>query len=194
MSKRLTVVAVLGLLLAGLPALTQMRGQGMMAQRGAAGVGENALDLTADQMTKIRDINLKFEKQIIPLRAKLQEMRLDLLGLIETKADQKKIDAAVDAMTPVMGDVMKASLAHWANLRAVLTPDQQARLDRMMGPGMGRGLGMGQGLGMGMGRGQGRRMMNGQGFGWMMGRGDDETDEGRGWGMGMWRSMCPRWW
>jgi hypothetical protein len=192
MNRRLVAVVVLGLLVVSLPALAQMRERGMMAQRGAAaGLGGNPLDLTADQMTKIRTINLQFEKDMIALRANLQSKRLDLLSLVEAKADRKRIEAAVDTMTPAIGDILKASLAHWTEVRGVLSADQQARLDGMMGPGLGMGHSMGMGLGMGTGRG----CMQGPGDGWGMGMmGRDDDIEGHGWGMNMWRNMCPRWW
>jgi Spy/CpxP family protein refolding chaperone len=195
MKKQLFVVACLFLFLVSLPALAQMRGQGMMSGQRTGEEANNPLNLTADQMAKIRAMNLQFEKTMITLRANLQSTRLDLLGLIESDADQKKIDAAVSEMTPLMGEMIKAALGHWRDVRGVLTPDQKAQLDRRMGPGMGPGMGLGMGMGRGMmgaGLGMGRGMMGmsgGMGMGW-----DDEEDGGRGWGMGMWRDMCPRWW
>jgi hypothetical protein len=192
MRNRLSAGVFLFLFVLSLPALAQMRGQRMMGQRAVVGEGENPLGLTADQMTKIRTINLQFEKDMITLRSNLQTKRLELLGLVESNADQKNIDAAVAEMTQGMGEIIKASLAHWRNVREVLTPDQRSRLDRMMGPGMGMGFGMGMGMGMrrGMMRGWGPDM--GMGRNWM--GMDSDDDGGRGWGIGMWRNKCPRWW
>jgi hypothetical protein len=198
MIRRFYAVAIFAVLVTSLPALSLAQERGMMMHQGQGhgpGWSDNPLDLSTDQMEKIRSMRLEFQKQMIGLRADMQSKRLDLVQAIESKASQDQIGSDVDALTAAIGDVIKTSVNHWNDVRGVLTAEQQSQLDNMMGPGLGMGWGMGHGMGMGMMGGGwmgGSSCGMGQGCGMGMMGGDDR--EGRGWGRDVWRGMCPRWW
>jgi hypothetical protein len=134
---------------------SQMR-RGMM--------GNDPLQMTSEQMTKIKRMNLNYQKELIPIRMKLQEKNLELNNLMADMADQKNIEAKIEEMSAIYSDLLKKSVEHRSNILGVLTDEQKEMFNWNMGFGMGMGPGMMGMMGSGMG------MMGGT-MGGMMGCG-----------------------
>lgn len=165
-----TAALTLILVLALTPALFSQMRRGMMAN--------DPLQLTSEQMTKIRQLNLNHQKELMPIHMKLQEKNLELTNLLADMADQKKIEAKIEEMSAIYSELLKKSVEHRSNILAVLTDEQKEMFNWNTGFGMGMGPGM---MGM-MGQGQG-----------MMGAGTGMTGGMMGCGMmgGMGPWKCP---
>jgi Spy/CpxP family protein refolding chaperone len=119
----------------------------MMGQDGGFLHGRiaEALDLTDVQRDKLQAIRDGFTRKQIQMRADLAIARLDLAKVMRADLPtQSDVDAKVNAITRLQGDMMKASLAARLDARKVLTADQRKKLDdlrsqRMRGDGRGRG-------------------------------------------------------
>ncbi len=129
----------------------RMRGDwgsgGMMGQDGGFPNGRLAdeLDLTDVQRDKLQVIRDGLARKQIQMRADLAIARLDLSKLMRADLpSQSDVDAKVNAITRLQGDMMKASLTARLDSRKVLTADQRKKLEdlksqRMRGDGRGRG-------------------------------------------------------
>jgi Spy/CpxP family protein refolding chaperone len=110
-----------------------MRGTGC----GLAGMADQ-LELTKDQRKQLEDLTVNFRKEIIPLRAQMQVMHIDLQQLIRSDAKRTEIDAKIDQIGKLRTDLQKKSVGQRLAMRAVLTPEQREKAnDRpcMMGKG-----------------------------------------------------------
>ena len=119
----------------------------MMEQTGGPGGGGfgmkvmDELELTKDQRKQLEDITFNFRKGIIPLRAQLQVLNLELQKMIRTDAPRKDIDAQIDQVGKLRTDIQKQAVGNRLAMRAVLTPEQREKWDNrphMMGKGMGQ--------------------------------------------------------
>lgn len=142
------------------------------------------LDLTPEQEKKLeafREARIEesraFRDQMMKMRGELGELMKD------PKANEAKIDGAIDRMSKMRADRLKASVKSRAEWRAIFTPEQLEKMNSYRGafrgrPGMmGRGrMAMGpmglRGPARSMGPGMGRWSMRGPGrfprrpFGW----------------------------
>ena len=112
-----------------------MRGPGC----GLAGMADE-LDLTKDQRKQLEDLTVNFRKEVIPLRAQMQVMHIDLRQLTRSDAKRTEIDAKIDQIGKLRTDLQKRSVGLRLAMRAVLTPEQREKAsDRpcMMGKGKG---------------------------------------------------------
>jgi Spy/CpxP family protein refolding chaperone len=117
-------------------------GHGMgMGMRGPgcdlAGMADD-LELTKDQRKQIEDLTINFRKEMIPLRAQMQVMHIELQQLIRSDAKRTEIDAKIDQIGKLRTDLQKKSVGQRLAMRAVLTPEQREKAnDRpcMMGKG-----------------------------------------------------------
>ena len=135
------------------------RGRGMEAGRGGdMGPGmfahmARALDLSEAQRQKLADIHERQMRHDIQARADLEIARLDLRKAVRAeKPEAGAIDAQIDRVAKLRTDMAKAHVASLLEARALLTPDQQKKMDdlRMRPPGAGM-PGTGRGFGMGPG-------------------------------------------
>jgi Spy/CpxP family protein refolding chaperone len=129
----------------------RMRGDwgsaGMMGQGGGLLHGRLAeeLDLTDVQRDKLQAIGDGLARKQIQMRADMAIARLDLSKLMRADLPtQSDVDAKVNAITRLQGDMMKASLAARLDARKVLTADQRKKLEDLKSQGM-RGDGRGRG-------------------------------------------------
>lgn len=153
--------------------ITLVLAPSLLAQMGRSMMSSDQVRLTSEQMTKIKKMNLNYQKEIMPIRMKLQEKNLELTNLMADMADQKKIEAKIEEMSAIYSDLLKKSVEHRSNILGVLTEEQKEMFNWNMGFGMGMSPGMMGMMGRGMGMiGTGMGMMGG-----MMG------------GMGPWK--CP---
>jgi Spy/CpxP family protein refolding chaperone len=117
-----------------------MMGMGMKGD-GCGLMGMAAeLELTKDQRKQLEDLRFNFRKGMIPMRAQLQVLNLELQKMIRSDASRKDIDGQIDQIGRLRSDIQKQSVAHRMAMKAVLTPEQREKLnDRscMMGKGKG---------------------------------------------------------
>jgi Spy/CpxP family protein refolding chaperone len=113
----------------------EMRGPGC----GLMGMADD-LELTKDQRKQMEDLTVNFRKEMIPLRAQMQVMKIDLQQLIRSDAKRAEIDAKIDQIGKLRTDLQKKAVGQRLAMRALLTPEQREKAnDRscMMGKGKG---------------------------------------------------------
>jgi Spy/CpxP family protein refolding chaperone len=113
-----------------------MRGRYMLGAEGrllrGGGWLADQLNLTSAQRDQLRDIGDNLARQEIQLRANLALARLDLAKLMRSDAPSRSaIDAKINALTGIQGDMMKAGVGAKFSVRKVLTPDQLKQLQSM---------------------------------------------------------------
>ena len=88
-----------------------------------------SLDLTDAQRAKLEAIHDRQARKGIQSRADLQLAGLDLHKLMRAdKPDQRQIDTQIDRMASLRATQQKSAIASLLEARAVLTPEQQAKL------------------------------------------------------------------
>ena len=120
-----------------------------------------ALNLTPEQIEKMKALREDSFKETIPLRNELMSKKLERAALwVQTNPDEEKILAKqkeINALRAQLGEkVTKNRLA----MRKILTPEQEAKLINLrarLWRGHGRGCGSGAGPGYGRGMGYGPR-------------------------------------
>jgi Spy/CpxP family protein refolding chaperone len=120
-----------------------------------------ALELTDDQIAKIKDLNFAHRNRMIDLQAALEKAQLKMRN--EWSADtpnKTTILAAVKEVNAARGQIAEERVNHQFALRGVLTADQLKKRDDCRG-----NSGGWHGAGMGRGHGQGRASGQGRGFG-----------------------------
>lgn len=162
------VLFALAALMAGAPELVAQsaadsapfRGGGAMEQRvreRVAAVVQNRLQLTDDQMRKLRDVNAKYEPQRRKLIADERDARIVLRAELQRGklGDQSRVSAALDKMLKTQRSRLDVAEQEQRDLSAFMTPSQRAgylaiqeqirrRVDEMrQRNGAGRGMGKG---------------------------------------------------
>ena len=147
---------------------------GMMEKMAGQQAGPMAfLKLTDEQKTKIQDLHLAHQKDMIQAQAELQKLHAAMkLELTAEKFNEGKVKSIQSDISKLTGEIGLKTALHQRAVRDLLTPDQKKQFDqqilsgRMGGP-MGPGGMMGRG---GMGQG-GMMKHQGMGGGAMMGKG-----------------------
>ncbi|MCX6134324.1 MAG: periplasmic heavy metal sensor [Ignavibacteriales bacterium] len=149
---------------------------GMMG--GAQGGPMAFLKLTEEQRTKVQDLALAHQKEMIAARADLQKQHASLkLEVTADKFNESKVKSIQGEISKLSSEIAMKTFLHQRAVRDLLTPDQKKQFDRhvlaggMMG---GRGpMGPGGMMKQGGMKGQGGMMGRGgmTGRGGMMGRG-----------------------
>ena len=115
------------------------RGRGLMAGEGPLA---EKLKLTTEQRRKLRDLGSAHRRDMVRLRADIQTARLDLEEAMRDDAPgARRADQQIDALAALHAKQMKAMVAHWSEVRSILTPEQRTKL-RDMRPGPGGRFGM----------------------------------------------------
>ena len=111
---RTAVIVVTTLaLISGYPLLAQKAGCGHSMEKMGQGMSAcNIPNLTAEQISKIQKLKLEFQKEILPLRQKMQTIRLEMRTLISEGADQKKLEAKIEESGKIRIEIQKKALAH----------------------------------------------------------------------------------
>lgn len=144
---------------------------GMMGDRGRDCGGEcnllncKALELTDDQIAKIKDLNFASRSKMIDLRASLEKAQLKMQHEMRAESPSKAaVLAAAKEVNTIKGQIGEERINHRFDLRGVLTADQLKKWDDCRGNCGGRG-GMGMrgccGPGTGQGHGDRQRMRDG---------------------------------
>jgi len=122
------------------------------------------LNLTAEQKTKLTEMQKAHLKEVKPLRDKIFSKQGDLRLLwLEKNLDQAKITAVEKEIRNLRDQIQdKRTSYQWAVYK-MLTPEQRERLRNFgpagcFGPGFGQGRGHGRGPGDGFGPGHGPGM------------------------------------
>ena len=115
--------------------------------------------LTAEQQTKMQDLRLAHQKEMLPLRTQLQKLQADLkLEITADKVNENKVKSMQGEISKLTSDLAGKRFAHMRSVRDILTPEQKKKFDeRILTGGM-----MGQGP-QGAGAMMGPRRMKGRG-------------------------------
>ncbi|UCE19851.1 MAG: Spy/CpxP family protein refolding chaperone [Gemmatimonadota bacterium] len=96
-----------------------------------------ALELTSEQIKKIKAMRLDMAKEKIRLRSELDLKELELRELMSAdEPDIRRIEAKIDEMAPLRTELQKKRIGHRLAVRDVLTLEQREKLELMRGPGM----------------------------------------------------------
>jgi len=182
------------MLIAALPGQAQRYWQQEMWPSGG-------MNLTSEQIAKIQELTMEFQKDILPMEIQLQTLYMEVEPLPYRDTEQAEFNAAFNKIDALEIVLEKKYMAHQNRIRSLLTEEQKALFDQWGGlePGLERmDLGMGQGMGFGRGyagygRGLGRSYTGyGRGYtGYGRGLGRSYTGYGRGYtgyGRGLGRS------
>lgn len=175
------------------PQMRGMGGMGMMMHRQQAqpGAPMGLGALTPEQQTKMQDLRLAHQKEMLPLHTQRQKLQADMkLEITADKVNEGKVKSMQGEISKLTSDLAGKRFAHMRAVRDILTPEQKKKFDEriLSGGRMGQGIrGPGSMMGAGMGMGQRGKMgppgMRGRGG--MMGQGG--MAGGRG------RFRCLRW-
>ncbi len=111
------------------------------------------LQLTDEQQSQMQEMMLKLQKELIPLRSQLQQLKGELkLAMTADKFNQAKVEKLVKDMEKVRSQIHLKQLLHKREVRDMLTPEQRVKFDmhllsgkkhpRMGQPPMMRGMDM----------------------------------------------------
>lgn len=90
----------------------------------------NELNLSADQVAKIKELRLQFEKDTLQLRNDIKAAELKLRELRQAAApDLNQINAAIDELYRLRAELAKKEAAHQLAIRAVFTPEQWTKIE-----------------------------------------------------------------
>lgn len=118
-------------------------GPGMHGGPGQHGPGpgmllnlSDELELTDDQVDRLESLQTQFGKEMVDKRAAVQKARIELRSLMRDKAATSQVDAAIDKVTQLRAENMKARYRHREQVESVLTDEQLDQLKNMrqMGP------------------------------------------------------------
>ncbi len=91
------------------------------------------LELTDEQVTKIKSVLTDARKKRIGLRADARVAGIELREMVSLETvDKAQIDAKVAAITKIRGDLLRARTDAVLGVREVLTPEQLAKADGML--------------------------------------------------------------
>lgn len=149
MKKGIFIFGVLSafMLMAALPGQAQRYWrQGMWPNAG--------MNLTSEQIAKIQEMTLEFQKDILPLETQLQTLYMEVEPLPYRDTEQAKFNAAFKKIDELEIQLEKKYMAHQNRIRSLLTEEQKVLFDQWGGlePGL-ESMDLGMDLGMGFGRG-----------------------------------------
>ena len=105
------------------------RGGRFMRHGGFGPMLARELDLTPQQIEKMKASHEAQQRKTIQGRADIQIARLDLRKLIEAdKPDSRAIEAQIDRIAGLRAGLAKSRVAAMLDFRAALTPEQQKKL------------------------------------------------------------------
>jgi len=88
------------------------------------------LKLTPEQKKAFQELQLKHQKEMLPLHTALKAKELDLRGeLMAENPNQSKINSIVDEIGKARADIQKKQIAHRLEMRSKLTPEQKTIWD-----------------------------------------------------------------
>jgi len=104
---------------------------------------QEQLGLTADQERTLRELRANFEKESIKRTAEIDVAELELNGLLEQdKVDVAKVEALAKKIAMLQAELRVGRVKTIEAGKAVLTPEQTEKLDRLGHESMMGGMGM----------------------------------------------------
>jgi Spy/CpxP family protein refolding chaperone len=102
---------------------------------GSAGPGRwGALNLTPDQIEKMKALRKSFFEQALPLRNELMSKKLELKALwMQTNPDEGKILAKQKEINALRVQLQEKATKNRLEMRKILTPEQQAQVVSLLG-------------------------------------------------------------
>ncbi len=160
-----TIMAVLVVLFMFVPVISQAQ-QCRLLQKA------DELQLTDDQIEKIRANSFSQQKEMIQLKADLQRAKVEQKELmLANKIDKKAVLKKAEAISAIEAQMAQNKLAGRIDRLNMLTDKQRAKVRRNMMHHGGKGKGPGHGMGLGMGgcdfpgKGHGKKMFHDRGQG-----------------------------
>lgn len=123
---------------APVPPAGKMGKMGMMQGRGGQGAMMGFPKLTDEQRTKMQDLRLAHQKELIPLRSDLQKLQASMkMEIIADKFSESKVKSIQGDISKVMNEIASKTILHQRAIRDLLTPEQKKLFDaRILSGGM----------------------------------------------------------
>lgn len=87
--------------------------------------------LNDTQITTLKTLRTDFKKQMIPLKAKIKLIRVDMKNLLDTEnVDQQKVLALVEQINTLKGQLKILKVKTKLQIRALLTAEQREKLHK----------------------------------------------------------------
>lgn len=83
------------------------------------------LRLTDEQREQMRNLRTQHQKEMIPLRADLKVLRVELRELMATGANESALNSKIDQIGKLRTEIQKKRMAHHLAMRNVLTEEQR---------------------------------------------------------------------
>ncbi len=132
-----------------------MRGMSSGMMKGPGGGPMGMLKLTDEQKTKMQDLRLAHQRDILPLRSELQKQQAILkLEITADKFNESKVKVIQNEISKLQNEMAMKMVLHQRAVRDILTPEQKKKFDEHilsagpMAPGLIMGGGMMGGRGM----------------------------------------------
>jgi Spy/CpxP family protein refolding chaperone len=115
------------------------------------------LELTDDQVAKIKDLNFAHRNKMIDIQAAMKKAQLKMQHEMRAESPNKAaVLAAAKEVNAVRGQMAEERINHQFAMRGILTAEQLKKWDDCRGKCEGKcGMGMGPGFGQGRGSGHG---------------------------------------
>jgi len=124
MKRQFSIFGLLGLLILSLG--LQARPPDMPRHR----MMQRMLNLTDEQQSQMQEMMLKLQKELIPLRSQLQQLKGELkLAMTADKFNKAKVEKLVKDMEKIRSQIHLNKLLHKRKVRDMLTPEQQVKFD-----------------------------------------------------------------
>ncbi len=89
-----------------------------------------ALDLTEEQQAKIQDLELKLEKELMPLRSQIPSIEANLKQeMVAEQFNQTKVKSLIEQKAKIESEIELKHLLHHRAIRELLTPEQRKQFD-----------------------------------------------------------------
>jgi Spy/CpxP family protein refolding chaperone len=89
------------------------------------------LNFTSDQHTRYQQLRADFEQRSQPHQDSLRLIRNALLGQLAQPVPDAELSRLANRMERQYGQLAQLRFRHWQQVRALCTPRQQSRFDRM---------------------------------------------------------------
>ena len=132
--KRLTILSLAAFVLLSVSASFAQQGRGMRGTMPGGDrqyFGQCVLDLTEEQQTKISQMRLEMQKQMTPLRSKVQTLRSEYkLMIIDEKISEADLKSKLDEISGLRKDMALKRVKHQRQVRSILTDEQKVKFDQ----------------------------------------------------------------
>lgn len=89
------------------------------------------LDLSEEQETNIKSLNLEADKKVIPLRNEIREKRAKLISLQSTdEYDKKAVNQLIDEIASKQAQIRKIRAEKHRSVRNLLNEEQKVQFDK----------------------------------------------------------------